>query len=184
MAKKIDLSGIKRIAQRVAETPKKAEQAVQRARGTLRRRIVPEAKRDIGEEYAIKASRIAAGLSGKPIDGGVELVGSSRGVGLVEFGAKWSRAMPGASAQIHRGGAPKVRPGSFIAAAAGNRHVFKRTGEIRVMKAGRYKGKRREAIGVQYGPSIAQMLRRPGRAEHLGDYAQNILTSEIQRLLG
>ena len=51
------------------------------------------------------------------------------------------------------------------------------------MTAGRYAGKMRQPIAIEYGRSIAQMLRRPGRAEHLADFAQSLLTAEIKRLL-
>lgn len=50
------------------------------------------------------------------------------------------------------------------------------------MTQGRYKGKRREAIDIEYGPSIAQMLRREGRAERLGNFAARILSQELARL--
>lgn len=183
MAKKIDLSGIKRIAQRVAETPKKAEQAVQRARVTLRRRIVPEARRDIQAEYNLKASRITAGLTARNTPEGVELVGSKRGIGLIEFGGRATKA--GATAKVRKDGGASIRPSAFVAPLLGNNpHIVERYGKKRRMTAGRYVGKMRQPLSVEYGPSIAQMLRRPGRAEHLGDYAQNILTSEILRLLG
>ena len=182
MAKKIDLTGIRRIAERVAETAKEADKAVARALVTLRRRIVPEARRDIQTEYNLKAARINAGLRASNITDGVELVGSKRGVGLIEFGGKATKT--GATARVRVGGALSERPGAFVAPLlGGNTHIVERYGKKRVMTAGRYKGKKRQPLSVEYGPSIAQMLRRPGRAEHLADFAQTLLASEIRRLL-
>lgn len=183
MARKIDISGIRRAAERISATIKEADKAVQRARGTLRRRIVPEARRDIQAEYNLKAARITAGLSARNLADGVELIGSSRGIGLIEFGGK---ATPtGATAVVRKGAAASTRPGAFIAPLlGGNRHIVERYGKKRVMTKGRYVGKLRQALSVEYGPSVAQMLRRPGRADHLAEYAQTILSGEIKRLLG
>lgn len=185
MAKKIDLSGIRRIAERLADTAKQADKAVERARGTLRRRIVPEARRDIQAEYTLKAGRITQGLTAKNIQDGVELIGSKRGIGAIEFGGKWRQGQPvGAVYKFKQSSSGAPVPGTFIATlTGGNKHIVSRQGAKRVMTQGRYKGRSRQPLAVEYGPSIAQMLRRPGRAEHLADFAQTLLSTEITRLL-
>lgn len=182
MAKNIDLSGIRRIAEHVAATQLAADKAVERARGTLRRRVVPEARRDIQAEYNLKAGRITAGLTARNTAEGVELIGSKRGIGLIEFGGKATKT--GATAKVRKDGSASVRPGAFVAPLLGNnKHIVERYGKKRRMTAGRYAGKMRQPLSVEYGPSIAQMLRRPGRAEHLGEFAQTLLSQEISRLL-
>lgn len=185
MEKKIDLTGIRRIADRIADTVREADKAVERARGTLRRRIVPEARRDIQADYNLKAARITQGLTANNIDDGVELIGSKRGIGAIEFGGKWRRGHPvGATYSFKRGSPASPVPGAFIAPLlSGNNHIVSRQGPKREMTQGRYKGMKRQPLEVEYGPSIAQMLRRPGRAEHLADFAQTLLASEITRLL-
>lgn len=182
MATSIDLSGIRRAAERVAETHKQAGKVIQRARGTLRRRIVPEARRDIQQDYALKAGRITEGLRATNITQGVELTGSARGIGLLEFGAK--QTATGLTAKVRKDGSPRVVPHGFIAPMlGGNKQATKRDGAKRRMSKGRYKGKMRQPLKTQYGPSIARMLAAPERADHLGDYAQEILAAEIARLL-
>lgn len=183
MARNFDLSGIRRIAARVAETQQAADKAINRARSTLRRRIVPEARRDIQAEYNLKAARITAGLTARNTAEGVELIGSKRGIGLIEFGGKATKT--GATAKVRKDGGASVRPGAFIAPLLGNNpHIVERYGKKRRMTAGRYAGKMRQPIAIEYGPSIAQMLRQPGRSEELAGFAQNLLTAEIERLLG
>lgn len=184
MAKKIDIKGIRRIADRLAKTAEEAEKAADRARSTLRRRIAPEARRDIQQEYNIKARRVTAGLTARNLPDGVELIGSKRGVGAIEFDGKWrGRKSPGATWSVRKGKRTQ-QPGSFIAPLlSGNPHIVERTGRKRRMTKGVNKGLVKETLFVHYGPSVAQMLRRPGRAEHLADFAQDILAAEIERLL-
>lgn len=185
MAKKIDISGIRRTADRLASTVKEADKAVQLARGTLRRRLPVEARRDIQQEYNIKARRVSDGLTARTVENGVELRASAAGIGAIEFSGKWrGRKSPGATWVPHKGGGAKTQPGTFIAGMlGGNKHIVERSGAPRVMTKGRNKGKRKQPLAVRYGPSIAQMLRRPARGEHLADYAQTILSAEIERLL-
>lgn len=168
-----DLSGIRRVAERVADTRKKAETALQRSKSTVARRIVPEVRRDMQTEYNLTATRINKGLTAKQTPDGVELFGSGRGVGLIEFGGKHSRRQAGASAQARKDESRHVYGGTFIAKGkSGNRQIFTRTRKSRL------------PIEPLYGPSIAGMLRSPGRADRVGEFAQKILASEIKRLLG
>ena len=86
MGKVFDVSAILKAADRFREVPKRAEQARSRAASTLARRLPVEARRDIQDEYNLTAGRINTGLSVRTTSEYVELVGSSRGIGRIEFG--------------------------------------------------------------------------------------------------
>lgn len=173
----VDLAGLDDARNRLAQAGKDADLALKRARGTLVRRLPVEARRDIQTEYALGAIRIGRGLSVRVEADAVVLTGAKRGVGLIEFGGRWGgRRSAGATAQVHTGGGRTTRPHTFIATgASGNRQIFERA-TIGGRRAGRW------PIVAAYGPSVAQMLRRPGRAERLTDVAEGVLDAEIDRL--
>lgn len=184
MPASVDLSGLRRQIERLGKTQKAAEQAVKRARGTLARRIVVEARRDIKTEYTLPANRITAGLSTSNNGDAVELTGVGRGVGLINFkGSGGTRRAP-VRVQVKTAGAAVVYDNNYFRAKGlnGNRQIFERLPEKRRMTQGNYKGKVRNVIRSTYGPSVAQMLRRPGRSGRLADTAQTILRAEIDRL--
>ena len=172
MANNFDLRGLQNVIRRVAETPKKAEQAMQRSRSTVARRVKPFARRDIQAEYNLRAARIDQGLAVSQTQDTIVLTGAKRGVGEIEFAGRHSRRQKGASSQVRKDKGRSIDPGSFIATLhGGNRQMVIRD------------TKKRLPISVLYGPSIAQMLRRPGRAERIADFAQTVLSAEIARLL-
>lgn len=184
MPASVDLSGLRRQIERLGKTQKSAEQAVKRARGTLARRIVVEARRDIQTEYTLPANRINAGLYTRNNGDAVELTGVGRGVGLINFkGSGGTRRSP-VRVQVKTAGAAVVYDNNYFRAKGlnGNRQIFERMPEKRRMTQGNYKGKVRNVIRSTYGPSVAQMLRRPGRSGRLADTAQTILRAEIDRL--
>ena len=184
MPASVDLSGLRRQIERLGKTQKAAEQAVKRARGTLARRIVVEARRDIQTEYTLPANRITAGLFTRNNGDAVELTGVARGVGLINFkGSGGTRRAP-VRVQVKTAGAAVVYDNNYFRAKGlnGNRQIFERLPEKRRMVAGNYKGRLRNVIRSTYGPSVAQMLRRPGRSGRLADTAQTILRDEIDRL--
>ena len=153
---------------------------VARAASTLSRRIPVEARRDIQTEYALTASRINKGLSARSTGATVELVASGAGIGLVEFGARQSRA--GTSVQVRVGNRKTIKNAFIAVGLGGNSQVFRRVGEKRKMRLGNYTGRIKQPIENQYGPSIAQMLRKAGREDRLADFAKQILSDEIDRL--
>jgi hypothetical protein len=59
----------------------------------------------------------------------------------------------------------------------------RREGEPRLMTKGRYAGKKRQPLVVEYGPSVAQMLRKGRRPERLVDFARGLLANEVDRQL-
>ncbi|TAA45645.1 hypothetical protein [Pseudoxanthomonas winnipegensis] len=153
-----------------------------RAALTLRRRLPVQARRDIQAEYNITAQRVNkdmfATLDG---DRAVKLVGRFRGIGLLNFSARQTRK--GVTYSVLRG-QRSLLPGAFIATLAnGNRQVVSRYGAKRVMTQGRYKGKRRQPIAVEYGATLAQMLGKQRRPERLADFACGVLRNEVERLL-
>ena len=148
---------------------------------TARRRIPVEARRDIQAEYDIQAGRVRQDLTARETSEGIRLVGHFRGIGLRNYRAR--QTAKGVTYAIFRGNR-ELEAGAFIAPMANrNEHVVQRVGAKRVMTQGRYKGKRRQPLQVQYGPTVAQMLRKGRRSERLADFARGVLGDEMTRLL-
>lgn len=186
----IELNDALAFERNVGALPRQILQAQQRALGTLRRRLVTEAKRDIGAEYNLPASRIAQGLSIRNTSDGLVLAGAARGVNAEAFGATWVRyrqryskaerasiaqgaTVDGARFAIKRGRPRETYYESFIGKGKnGARLVFIR------------EGKKRLPIRGIYGPSIGQMLKHGRRPERLAEFAIRTLQSEQKRLLG
>lgn len=169
---KYDISAaFRREAERLGRVSTESERARRRAVGTLARRLPVEARRDMGREYNLPAGRISQGTFVSQGDGYVELRGIKRGIGMVNFGARWGGVKSqGVTVQILRG-KRELWPDLFIAGGnSGNRQVFGRISSKRL------------PIRAYYGPSVAQMLRKPGRAERLAEFAQVILRAEFERL--
>lgn len=172
MSRSFDLSGVRKAIERVAATKKAADQAVRQARSTVVRRVKTFTRRDIQGEYNLRAARVDQGLVVRQSADAIEIIGAKRGIGEIEFGGRHSRKQKGASSQVRRDRARSVDPGSFIATfRGGNKHMAIRD------------SRRRLPISILYGPSIAQMLRRPGRAERIGEFARSVLAAEIERIL-
>lgn len=158
-----------------------------RAIQTLRRRLPVQARRDIQQEYNVGAQRVAKDLKTYVTPDGIRLVGQFRGVGLMQFGARQVRK--GVTASILRG-KRSLHPGAFLASLlmgkwsllGGNVQAVSRQGPKREMTQGRYKGKKRQPIAVEYGATVAQMLAKGRRPERLADFARGVLGAEIERL--
>jgi hypothetical protein len=181
----VDLSGIITEAQRLRDFPDNAKQSVSRAKSTFRRRLPVEARRDIQNEYNLPAARINKGLSVTDDGVAIVLTGSGRSIGLVEFSGRWGGAKTqGATASVFASGGSHNYAGTFIATGlSGNRQIFDRWGPKQRMQKGRYAGQMRQPLKTLYGPSIAQMLRKGDRETRLTDVAQEVLSTEIVRLL-
>lgn len=151
-----------------------------RAIQTLKRRLPVEARRDIQAEYNLRAARITKDLSIASSSQGVRIIGHWRGVGLSQYGARQTRKGVTATVLIGR---RRLYGSAFIAPLlGGNRQAVERSGEKRVMKAGRYAGKKRQPLVVRYGATVAQMLAKGRRPERLADFAAGVLRSEMERL--
>jgi hypothetical protein len=59
----------------------------------------------------------------------------------------------------------------------------RREGEKRRMTRGNYVGQLRQPLVIEYGPSVAQMLRKGRRPERLVEFARGVLRSEVERQL-
>lgn len=181
----IDVRAVSRINKRIESMVRDIDKSVGRARGTVVRRLAVEARRDITAEYNLKARRVGQDLRAVARGDGVLLIGRDRPIGVIQYGAKFSRRN-GVTVQFEKGG-PRERLGRgiFIATGlSGNRHVFERHGAKRTMQKGRYAGKQRQPIQAMYAGSVANFLRDPERRERLVDFAQAIASSELDRLLG
>lgn len=163
-----------REASRIGAIARDSDKAIERAAGTLARRLPVEARRDIQNEYNLPATRVRAGLSVSRGGGFVELRASKRGIGLINFGGGWAgRKSPGAYAKVFKGEARHNYGGTFIATVrGGNRQIFDRTSKARL------------PIKTLYGPSIASMLRKPDRRARLSLLGRDILNAEFRRLTG
>lgn len=151
-----------------------------RAIQTLRRRLPVQARRDIQAEYNLGARRITQDLSSRVDADGIRLVGHWRGIGLRNYGGRQTRK--GVTAAIIRG-RRSLHPGAFMAPlASGNVQAVSRVGAKRVMTQGRYKGKLRQPLAVEYGATVAQMLAKGRRPERLADFAAGVLRAELDRL--
>lgn len=153
-----------------------------RAAQTLRRRLPVQARRDIQQEYNLGAQRINRDLTSRLDNGNtVRLIGRYRGIGLTNFAARQTRK--GVTAAVLRG-RRTLEPGAFLARLlSGNVQAVSRYGAKRLMTQGRYKGKRREPLHVEYGANVAQMLAKGRRPERLAEYARGVFRDEVERLL-
>lgn len=151
---------------------------------TLQRRLPVEARRDIQAEYDVPAARIRKDLAARNTAAGLKLVGYFRGIGLRNFRARDLRKSGGGVSYAIFSGRRESLPSAFFAGLnSGNAQVVQRSGPKRVMTAGRYKGKKREPLVAEYGPSVAQMLRKGRRPERLADYSRGVVRAEIERLI-
>lgn len=176
----IELQGALAASRNLAGLSNQLPWLQQRAIQTLKRRLPVQARRDIQAEYNLRAGRINKDLSIGVTAERVRLIGHWRGVGLNQFGARQTRQ--GVTAAIFRG-RRKLYPSAFMAPLlSGNVQAVERQGEKRVMKAGRYLGKRRQPLVVHYGATVAQMLAKGRRPERLVDFAAGVLRAELERL--
>lgn len=164
----------------------------ERAIQSLYRALPVEARRDIQAQYNIRAGRVREHMairylpSGGARRGGVRLYGQwKRGIGLMQYpGTRQTRK--GVAYSVHHG-VRKLEPGAFVARLlAGNRqgenrHVAERYGPKVQMKAGRYKGQKRQRIQTLYRATVAQMLAQGRRPERLAEWATRYLANQVER---
>lgn len=168
-------------ARAFSDLPSKITAAQVRALGTLRRRWPVLARRDIQTEYALGARRITQDLRVRRTNEGLQLVGAYNGIGLRNFGARKTKA--GVTYSVLRG-KRSLRPGTFLATLlGGNKQAVRREGDKRRMTAGRYIGKRKQPLVVEYGASVAQMLRKGDRPQRMAGAGLRVIEDELRRLL-
>ncbi|WEN13698.1 hypothetical protein PY254_10615 [Rhodanobacter sp. AS-Z3] len=210
----IELTGALDAAQSMSAVPSRILRAQEHALAEMRRRLGTEAKRDIGLEYNLRAGRISQGLRTQNTPDGIKLVGKSRGINAIEFGATWSRvrgaglvsrvsrlkyAAPralhlrgdsglGAKWSARRGAAKTVHPGTFIARGKnGAMLVLQRDpeGSTYTPKTGWHAGQRQTPrLLGVYGLSVGQMLKHGRRPERLAEFALGKVDEYLRKELG
>lgn len=185
----VELAGALEVASQLSAIPSRILLAQKRALATVRRRMIPQAKRDIYAEYNVKAKTIGQGLRIRDVPDGIKLIGKGTGINRINFGATWSpRFRGGARWRTYRGGGIENNGSAFIAVSSkGMRLAFaRRAGAGKISQhSGRYAntGIKREPLTGMFGPSVATMLRSGRRPERLAEFAIRILAAEQRRLL-
>lgn len=163
---------------------------VARAVSTLKRRLVPFAKRDIGAEYNLPAREIGKRLRARGDESSVTLTGIGRPQTLIKFGARQNAS--GVAVQVRRGKALQIAH-AFIrvpagAPGAGPQVLIRQdvtpqlpddVNEIAVVDHNRHG----YPIALLGGPGVADMLRDDARAKRIDDFAQKTFAAEVDRLL-
>jgi hypothetical protein len=189
MSFRTDSRGAYRGGKRLKDYASKLEKAEALAAADLARRIVPELVRDAMTTHNISAKRVRESSAVRRRGTVVELTGYDRPTGLLQFGARGSRAN-GVTVTVLKAAGPVVLRHAFIAAGlGGNKQVFQRVAYgkgafKRKMHKGNYAGQYRTPIAAKYGPSVATILRDPKRQERLVKFSQNTLAAEVRRQLG
>lgn len=191
MAFKVEnLEALTRGRQRLEAMRDSGARVIQRATSTLKRRLVPQAKREISSQYALPAREIASRLRCTGSSGSVTLTALGRNMTLIKFKARQTRA--GVVAKITKGssvliahafirvpaGAPGAGPQVMIRAEAlgGLPEKVQALAVVRHNKHG-------YPIVLLGGPSVADMLREPGREDRLTEFVRQTFSAEIDRLL-
>lgn len=192
-----DIRGVKEFGTKMDQLLRDRAKWVQEdAMKTVYRAIPVYARRDIQQEYNIRAERVREHMAVRYLDGGngrrggVQLIGQwKRGIGMMQYpGTKQLKRGKGVSYSVYRG-ARSREPDAFIARmlagdqVAANLHVVQRYGPKVIMLKGRYKGKKRQRVEVLYRATVAQMLARGRRPERIADHATMLLEKETRRLL-
>jgi hypothetical protein len=184
MPASVDLTGIRNAQALLGKRAADVEKTIKRARATLARRITVEARRDIQTEYTLSATRIRGALTVRGNGDAIELTASGRGVTLINFRNTGGQRNRPVRAEIRKGEGLEEYGDRFKARGLnGALLIFERSARPkRRMTAGVNKGQLKQPLVAEYGPSVAQMLRRPDRRERLARFAQQILATEIDRL--
>jgi hypothetical protein len=178
MGVKFDVSGVLRTSARLRALPSEFEKARVRSVTKLQRALIPEATRDIGAEFALRAARIRKGLSVHRTNSYVDLVGDDAGIGLAQ-GYQGRQTKTGIVVTLRRADGPTRFRHAFIQEPGGR---AKSTGPQAFEREGR--GAPRMPIDRLFSQNIAGMLRDPERAGRLAAFGMRILDAEMKRILG
>jgi len=184
-----NLSALARGIDRLARLADGQTKLIDRATVTVFRRLPPQAKRDIGAQYALSSREIGKRLSCKVDRTSVTLKGLGRPLTLIKFKAKQDAA--GVTAQIEKGSTVSI-PHAFIRVPAGapgvGPQVMMRDAAYTTLPDKVYdialvgRNKHGYPILLLGGPSTADMLRDPGREDRLSDFVQTLFAAEVDRL--
>lgn len=185
-----NLDVLARLRERVASLPDEGAKAIARAASTLKRRLVPFAKRDIGAQYNLPAGQIGKRLSASGDVTSVTLRGRGRPISLPLFRARQIRT--GVQCEVEKG-KPFEIAHAFIrvptgrAAAAGPQVFIRNDAPFDVPSvvqdtARIEKDRHGYPILRLAGPGVADMLRDEGREDRIADFARETFAAEIDRL--
>ena len=184
-----NLSALTRGKERLARLRDGGAKIVGRAVSTLKRRLPAQAKRDIGAQYTLPSRQIGSRLRCKGDSTSVTLTGLGRAQTLIKFKAKQTAA--GVTAQVEKGAAINI-PHAFIQVPRGAPGAGPQV-MIRNAASGSLPGKVVDIAVVDHnrhgypiivlgGPSVADMLRDPGREDRLSAFVQQAFSYEVDRL--
>ena len=177
----------------------------QDAMKTVYRAIPVFARRDIQDEYNIRAGRVREHMAVRYIDsgtarrGGVSLFGQwKRGIGMMQFpGTRDLRKTKrGVSYSVYRGIRSREQHAFITRLRSGNVHVVQRDtsapkrARTYTDRRGKHEGPARQRTRMDhplvtlYRSTVAQMLARGRRPERIAEHATRLLESETRRLLG
>lgn len=175
----------------------------QDAMKTVYRAIPVFARRDIQDEYNIRAGRVREHMAVRYIEGqgaargGVRLFGQwKRGIGMMQFpGTRQTRK--GVTYSVYRGQRTRADDAFIVRLKSGNVHAVEQdvtAGKTWQRKYVDRQGKRAGPVRqrtrmdyplkVLYRSTVAQMLARGRRPERIAEHATRLMESETRRLLG
>jgi hypothetical protein len=175
----LDIGAALRAARQVDGLARGIPRMQQRAIGTLRRRLQPEAARAVPARFNVAPrdvrARVNVTLEGRDT---VALIGSGVPLPAHLFGGEYGgRLSPGASWQVLASGPRKIRPGTFV-------RKRDRKGKIMTRAADAF-GQRVQRLPIKtvYGPSVGAMLLSDTVGQKLGEFGARIMDDEVARLI-
>lgn len=163
---------------RLADTAR--ERVVTRTIGTLRRKVLTEARRAMAQQFGVGVQAIGQRITAETDADSLTVYGTSGRLSLHLFGGRYGgRKTPGATAEIKRGGR-RVYASAFTIDSRG-KTIYGRP----LVASGRRAP--RQFVRL-HGPSVGSMfLGRGGAggtpADAVSEIAQDIFRAEIDRLL-
>jgi len=185
-----NLSALARGIDRLTRLADEGAKIKARAISTLKRRLPAQAKRDIGAQYNLPSRQIGSRLRCSGDGTSVTLTGLGRAQTLIKFGAKQNAA--GVAVQVEKGkslqiqhafirvpaGAPSAGPQVMIRDAEFGSIPNAKVQDIAIVDHNRHG----YPIVLLGGPSVADMLRDPGREDRLTNFTQTVFAAEVDRL--
>lgn len=179
------------ISARVGAIVKRNDDATQRAKASTARKAAPLAKQLITARYSIKGSYVTNRVRVRELRDAIGIDASVLRFPLVLFSGRWGgHGSSGATASIVQA-QTRTYTGSFISPGRFRGEamplIYSRIRGSKVLqKHGRYKGKVREAIVANRGPSTHDMLtgiERDGDAQPIGNFSDGDLTATLRSSL-
>lgn len=146
----------RRFALATLEAPKEFD----RAKQTLRKQARTESKEAVAVVYNLPVGRAAKGIKSETTPAGVRVIADNKPITLISY--RFRQLRSGLKGRVFASGSEtSIKSGFINPGLGGARITFRREGEKRIQKAGRYAGKVRQPIRALYGPSIADAAKNP-----------------------